>query len=85
MREESVKSLSVAPNPANGIFNLSNLYGTNIRFTVFDATGKTVLDETEANEINNEHTIDLTKSPSGIYLLKVVIGHKSVSIRLNKN
>jgi hypothetical protein len=83
--EESIKNnLTVLPNPSNGIFHIRNTAGRNVRLSVFDATGRTIFNDSPADEINKELSVDLTKSPPGIYLLQVTDENESRTIRLNK-
>ncbi len=69
---QELMSVSVYPNPSNGIFNIniedvqSTMY--NVQCKVFDITGKEIYNNIITN---NQSTINIMHLPSGIYFLQV--------------
>jgi hypothetical protein len=60
--------LILYPNPTKGLLNLNANYGfENAIFSVFDITGKRVL-----NDRFNSNTIDVSELSSGNYILRVI-------------
>lgn len=65
------KSISVFPNPTNGLFTISygNLNPTKVE--VFDVTGKTIL-TLQSNALSDSQTqINLEKASTGVYFIKI--------------
>jgi len=59
--------ISVFPNPTNGIFNLE-FSQTNVqKITIWDITGKLILEKTN---LNKTEQIDLSPFESGIYIIR---------------
>lgn len=61
-----LESISLYPNPTNGIVNITNAEGFNV--DVYDILGKVILSK---NNINNQETIDLTNLAAGVYYVKL--------------
>ena len=78
---------TVSPNPSTGVFKLgmTNVYNGELRFTVFDVTGKMVLDASydKSSQIF-ETSIDLTTQKSGAYVLRVTSENGFITRRLIK-
>jgi len=61
-----LNSISVFPNPSNGLFNLSNnLSNDNINYSVANILGSTVL----TGKFNTSKSIDLSAQSKGIYFI----------------
>ena len=58
-------TISVYPNPANGIFHIENTVENQLEYTVYDQNGKKI------NHSLNGDSIDITNQASGIYFLKI--------------
>jgi ELWxxDGT repeat protein len=58
-------TISVYPNPANGIFHIENTVENQLEYTVYDQNGKKI------NHSQNGDSIDITNQASGIYFLKI--------------
>jgi len=68
---EAAISVSIYPNPSNGIFNIYATTLTGFAWKVNDIHGSTIAGG-EGNA--EEFTIDLTSYPKGIYYLKITYG-----------
>ncbi len=64
-----LNSLSLYPNPTNGIINISGLENSNAEYTVYDISGRTVLSGIVTNQIN-------LNIASGIYIIELKDGNK---------
>jgi hypothetical protein len=81
------KSLSIYPNPSEGVFNISFTKpdGGKLTFEVVDATGKRVyFEEIDPNYEVYEGVIDLTQYSQGVYMLKINSDSGNVNRRLTK-
>lgn len=70
-------ALDLFPDPSSGIstINLENIMPqTNV--CVYDAWGKCVLNEVTMKK--NEHVIDLSSQPRGIYFIEILAGDEKV-------
>jgi hypothetical protein len=70
--------MSVYPNPTSGklYLRLVDKMDKDIKVTVLDLLGKSILTECLNGKILQAQELDLSKQPSGIYLLKVEAGEK---------
>jgi len=81
-RKKMFGLLNIAPNPSQGIFNLSAIQEEHYRnsgYAVYDSRGKRVL---QAPWDGSETKINLEGQPKGIYLLKVVNKSWSETIKI---
>ncbi|MEJ6583013.1 MAG: T9SS type A sorting domain-containing protein, partial [Crocinitomicaceae bacterium] len=76
--ENAISSLSVYPNPSNGLFHVKT--SETGSFSIIDATGSLVL----SSSFSNDFSIDLTSFQKGIYILQVNNGSGIYVERLNK-
>lgn len=66
----------VYPNPTNGIFNIDFASKTDVsKIEVYDEKGSLVL-STDAAVLEN--TIDITKQPKGMYIVKIYTKHETI-------
>jgi hypothetical protein len=70
--------MNVYPNPTSGklYLRLVDKMDKDIKVTVLDLLGKSILTESLNGKVLQAQEIDLSKQPSGIYLLKVEAGEK---------
>jgi len=70
--------MNVNPNPTSGklYLRLVDKMDKDIKVTVLDLLGKSILTESLNGKILQAQELDLSKQPSGIYLLKVEAGEK---------
>ncbi len=79
--DEEYASISVLPNPNNGLFtvSISSTENNNYEISVINTIGSTILESDSYDFSNNSETkIDLRNAPSGIYF--VVIRNASTSV-----
>jgi lysyl endopeptidase len=60
-------SISIAPNPSNGIYSLTKNDG-NYSYSLFNVIGQELK---KGNFINNQETLDISNFENGIYILKL--------------
>lgn len=75
--EISETNIRISPNPTSGIVQLSNVDADQV--LVFDATGRLVLQKTLPG-----NSLDLSKSPAGVYFLRIIENDAVYSARLVK-
>jgi len=80
----NVSSLSIYPNPSNGLFQVAFQNTAKASFVVYDITGKQVL-STDVISNGTEHPIDLSQFASGMYLLQANLDGKVVTKKLLLN
>jgi tRNA-binding EMAP/Myf-like protein len=70
--------MSVYPNPTSDklYLRLVDRMDKDVKVTVTDLLGKSILTENLNGKVLQAQEIDLSKQPSGIYLLKVEAGDK---------
>jgi hypothetical protein len=70
--------MSVYPNPTSDklYLRLVNRMDKDVKVTVMDLLGKSILTESLNGKVLQAQELDLSKQPSGIYLLKVEAGDK---------
>jgi len=79
VQEINKTSISVYPNPTNGVLNISipsELTGVT-SIEVYDAIGKLAIKETLSNDAN---TINLSKLENGMYVFKIINNNKTVKV-----
>ena len=79
--DQSLLNLSLYPNPASNIINLSieNLANAELKIEVYDVIGR--LNKTVNTTFeNNKTSLDISKLTSGIYIVKVINGD-AVSVK----
>ena len=79
---DAINSISIYPNPSTGMFTVSFGGTEKVRLMVTNLLGQTI-----GNAINvapgfNSCNIDLRNQPSGVYLLQISSGDKTVTKRL---
>ncbi len=79
--EELGRHIMLYPNPTTGKvtleIDLPNI--GNVMVSAFDVTGRNVLPQ---STVGSKHSLDFSALPSGVYMLKIVIGETSLSKRL---
>lgn len=70
--------VNLFPNPTKNQFQIQLSNGTvnNWSYEVYDISGKSILRQRKLS--NNNHTIDLSDTESGIYLVRIQMGNKMV-------
>jgi hypothetical protein len=79
-KNESLKSISVYPNPATDILHVYTKQNENYNLEVYNLKGALIL----TNSFNQETTIDLSEFNQGVYLIKFSSALKSETYRFVK-
>ncbi|UYW01174.1 T9SS type A sorting domain-containing protein [Flavobacterium agricola] len=71
--DENLKTepFAIYPNPSNGIFNFYVDTTNDIKVTIFDMTGKLILNKTYNSTTANVHDVNLAMLAKGVYIFKV--------------
>ena len=77
-------TISIYPNPSNGIFNINLNNITNYSVNLYDVTGKILYTDNNTNGITN-YILNLNKFANGIYMLKIVTKNKLFTKKLILN
>ena len=80
LNENALNTITISPNPSNGIFSINsdNSDLIEVEIEIYNLQGTIVY---KASTFANE-SIDLSKEPKGIYLLKVKSGKKVLTNKL---
>lgn len=73
-------NITIYPNPSNGIFNIKMKSITEVKFDIYDITGKLIM--RKSNIIENNYKLDLTNYSKGIYFMKINSDLGSVTKKL---
>lgn len=84
---EVLEGISVFPNPTSGQISLQlDLPSTTVlRATVYDLTGRKLLDRDYGRQLQLNETFDLSAYPAGVYLLRVQADDAAKTVRIMKN
>lgn len=78
-------SVKIAPNPSNGIFNISiGGFTGKVNIKVVDINGRLIIENKDI-DFNLEKSIDLGRFQSGMYILKIDGDNLNFSTKLIKN
>ncbi|MDG1039867.1 MAG: T9SS type A sorting domain-containing protein [Polaribacter sp.] len=77
-----INGLTVSPNPSNNLFNINWSQGTDFAISVFDMTGKLVLQEKNSSLTRNQFSLDMSKYSKGIYFAKIKVGESQSTKKL---
>lgn len=74
VEQQSAARFQLYPNPSNGIVNISLPFGgKEVQYiSVYDASGKLVLEQTSGVQGYNNITLDLTNYATGLYWVKIL-------------
>jgi len=76
---------SIYPNPSKGIFNIRMAAINEFDYSVYDITGKLILQKQKAIPSNREYSLDMSNFSSGLYLLKITSEGSQVTKKLILN
>ena len=81
---EQLETLQVSPNPGTGIFNVLLELNTPelIQIDLISLSGKIIRSIKEEVTLGDNYLFDISKQPSGLYMLKLQIGHKILTKKL---
>ncbi len=74
------KNISVFPNPSSGVFNIKLKSISNLKFDIYDITGKVVM--SKLNVLENNFKLDLSNYAKGIYFMKIQTDLGSITKKL---
>lgn len=85
--ENSFESFAVFPNPNNGEFTvkLQSHSGEDIKIDVYDIRGRKLFENRFKNSINFREVIRLNNAPSGMYLISISDGLRTVTKKVLVN
>ena len=79
-----LNSISIYPNPSNGIFNITMGDVSPTLIEVYDITGKIIVSKKEFVTSNSETTIDLSTASQGVYFVKIAADNQQIVKRIIK-
>ncbi|MFN0728255.1 T9SS type A sorting domain-containing protein [Polaribacter gochangensis] len=68
-----IEGLDISPNPSNSIFNINWKQGADFSISVFDITGKVVLQQKNSSLAIKRFELDMSKYSKGIYFAKIKV------------
>jgi hypothetical protein len=79
---DEIKGLSIYPNPSSGNFSINWNQGSDFSISVFDLTGKLLLQEKRDTNSMRRFDLDMSKFGKGIYFAKIKIDEKQSTRKL---
>jgi hypothetical protein len=79
---DEISNLSIYPNPSNNIFNINWSQGNDFSISVFDLTGKLLLQEKSDTKSLRRFTLDMSKFGKGIYFAQIKVDDKQSTKKL---
>ena len=77
-----IGGLSIYPNPSNSIFNINWAQGNDFSISVFDLTGKLLIQEKSDSKSLRRFSLDMSKFSKGIYFAKIKVDDKQSTKKL---
>ena len=68
-----IKGLTISPNPSSSVFNINWAQGSDFSISIFDITGKLILQEKNSSSAIKRFELDLSKYSKGIYFAKIKV------------
>ena len=79
---DEIGGLSIFPNPSNSIFNINWAQGNDFSISVFDLTGKLLLQEKGDSKSLRKFSLDMSEFSKGIYFAKIKVDEKQSTKKL---
>lgn len=79
---DEISNLSIYPNPSNNIFNINWSQGNDFSISVFDLTGKLLLQEKSDTKSLRRFALDMSKFGKGIYFAQIKVDDKQSTKKL---
>ncbi len=83
--EFELSGFLVFPNPSKGIFNIKTKNNENFNLSVYDITGKQVLEQIKITPNNNAYPLDISNYVPGIYFLNLSTNKGKITKKLILN
>ena len=81
----NLNTITVYPNPSNGIFTILSNNIPIEKIEVFDVMGKTINIENNVQTANNSSVLNLTQLATGIYFVRITSNNQKTIKRIIKN
>lgn len=69
--EFSTQNFAVYPNPSKGVFNIKTKNIDAFNFSIYDVTGKRIMQRQNAKTIDNAYQINISNYSTGVYFLNI--------------
>ena len=79
---DQITGLSIYPNPSNSVFNINWTQGNDFSISVFDLTGKLLLQEKSDSKSLRRFALDMSKFGKGIYFAKIKVDNQQSTQKL---
>jgi subtilisin-like proprotein convertase family protein len=82
-----LKDLTIYPNPNKGVFNVNfpNYDDSEIKMSVYDLSGRKIIENQFNNIQNDSHTINISTVEAGVYLVVFTDGNNQITKRIIVN
>ena len=78
----SIKGLAIYPNPSASIFNINWQHGSAFSISVFDVTGKLILEQKNTSYLSNHFELDMKNYVRGLYFAKITVDGNQVTKKI---
>jgi len=79
---DEIGGLSIYPNPSNSVFNINWAQGNDFSISVFDLTGKLLIQEKSDSKSLRKFSLDMSKFGKGIYFANIKVDDKQSTKKL---
>jgi hypothetical protein len=79
---DEISGLSIYPNPSSSIFNINWAQGNDFSISIFDITGKLLLQDKSNSKSLRTFSLDMSKFSKGIYFAKIKVDDKQSTKKL---
>ena len=69
--EFNTQNFSVFPNPSKGIFNIKTKNINTFNFSIYDVTGKRIIQKQNVKPVDNLYQININEYSTGVYFLNI--------------
>ncbi|MDG2193695.1 MAG: T9SS type A sorting domain-containing protein [Polaribacter sp.] len=78
----SIKGLAIYPNPSASIFNINWQHGSTFSVSVYDVTGKLILERKNTSYLSNHFELDMKNYVRGLYFAKITVDGNQVTKKI---
>ena len=79
---DEIEGLSISPNPSSSLFNINWSQGSDFSISVFDITGKLILQQKNSSSVVKRFELDMSKYSKGIYFAKIKVNDSQSTKKL---